>query len=315
MADERRFTVHLRLALLMLCLCGTTHGQSFSFVALGDTAYNGERDYSAYRALIGKINAAQGAFAIHVGDIWGVGDCHDQRIQQVREQFQSFAGAVIYTPGDNEWVDCDQRTMGGYEPGERLEKLRQVFFADDRSLGRKPIRVVRQSAISPYQLFAENQRWVHEGVLFFTLNVPGSNNNYKPENLLDLTEAYNRNQANVAWIRDCFRVALAENHAAVVVAFHADLFDRKSKAMGAYRSIVDEIRLAADRYGKPVLLVHGDSHKFMVDRPLLKSRGEAQPPLHANVTRLQVFGAPELKAVRVTVDLGTPWVFGFAPLY
>jgi hypothetical protein len=28
-----------------------------------------------------------------------------------------------------------------------------------------------------------------------------------------------------------------------------------------------------------------------------------------------VFGAPELKAVRVTVDTETPWVFGYEPLY
>jgi hypothetical protein len=33
------------------------------------------------------------------------------------------------------------------------------------------------------------------------------------------------------------------------------------------------------------------------------------------VTRLQVYGAPELRAVRVSVDTEMPWVFGFTPLY
>ena len=31
--------------------------------------------------------------------------------------------------------------------------------------------------------------------------------------------------------------------------------------------------------------------------------------------RLQVYGDPEVRAVRVTVDPDTPWVFGFEPLY
>jgi hypothetical protein len=34
-----------------------------------------------------------------------------------------------------------------------------------------------------------------------------------------------------------------------------------------------------------------------------------------NVTRLQVYGWPDLKAVRVMVDVAKPWVFGFEPLY
>jgi len=45
------------------------------------------------------------------------------------------------------------------------------------------------------------------------------------------------------------------------------------------------------------------------------SQGEEKPPLYANITRLQVYGAPELKAVQVNVDTETPWVFSFQPLY
>jgi len=37
--------------------------------------------------------------------------------------------------------------------------------------------------------------------------------------------------------------------------------------------------------------------------------------LHDNLVRLQVYGAPEIKAVKVDVDPATPWVFGFTPLY
>ena len=45
------------------------------------------------------------------------------------------------------------------------------------------------------------------------------------------------------------------------------------------------------------------------------SRGEVDQPLYGNIVRLQVYGAPELKAVKVGVDTETPWVFSFEPLY
>jgi len=34
-----------------------------------------------------------------------------------------------------------------------------------------------------------------------------------------------------------------------------------------------------------------------------------------NLTRLQVYDRPDMKAVRVSVDTSKPWVFGFEPLY
>jgi len=46
-----------------------------------------------------------------------------------------------------------------------------------------------------------------------------------------------------------------------------------------------------------------------------QSQGEAQLPKYGNVMRVQVYGAPELRAVRINVDTATPWVFSFAPLY
>ncbi len=56
-------------------------------------------------------------------------------------------------------------------------------------------------------------------------------------------------------------------------------------------------------------------HEFIVDRPFFESQGEDTPPKYANITRLQVYGAPEIKAVRVSVEPKTPWVFSFSPLH
>lgn len=110
-------------------------------------------------------------------------------------------------------------------------------------------------------------------------------------------EAVERNRANVAWIQATYAHATASDASAVVIAMHASLFDDAA---------------GNGDFGKAL---HGDYHEFVVDRPFLVSQGEVRPPKYGNVTRLQVFGAPELRAVRVNVDTATPWVFGFEPLY
>ena len=42
--------------------------------------------------------------------------------------FSLFESPLIYTPGDNEWTDCHRRSNGGYDPLERLGRLRDVLF-------------------------------------------------------------------------------------------------------------------------------------------------------------------------------------------
>ena len=60
--------------------------------------------------------------------------------------------------------------------------------------------------------------------------------------------------------------------------------------------------------------LNGDDHTFVVDRAFRAGRSESAPPKYDNITRLQVLGAPDLRAVRMTVDTDTAWVFGFSPL-
>ena len=75
-------------------------------MALGDTAYNLDRDLPVYERLIDSINDSVPAFTIHVGDTWGVLECTEQNHLWVRGWFDRFDHPLIYTPGDNEWTDC-----------------------------------------------------------------------------------------------------------------------------------------------------------------------------------------------------------------
>ena len=49
--------------------------EKFEFVAIGDTAYQGEPSIEAYAQLIELINEQDIAFSVHVGDIWGASMC------------------------------------------------------------------------------------------------------------------------------------------------------------------------------------------------------------------------------------------------
>jgi hypothetical protein len=298
------------LPLVWVLISTTSFGQSaFSFVALGDLPYGTpERSGPPYRALIDRINQIEPAFSVHVGDIKsGSTLCSDEEFAQQKTHFQRFKGAVFYTPGDNEWTDCHRVNNGGFDPLERLGKIRQVFFTPGLSLGLNPIKASNQSSVQPqYGQFIENMRWIHHKVLFVTLHIVGSNNNLESRDMAAVREFFERDSANVAWIRASFEQAIQMQAYAMVVSFQADVLEGKTVWedfpgwSGFRQSIGDTLLPLAQRWGKPVLIVHGDSHQFKIDQPFMLEK----KPLR-NVTRLIVPGASDVRAVMVNVKGGS----------
>lgn len=280
--------------------------QGFSFVALGDLPYGTpEKAYGPYRALIDRINTLDAKFSIHVGDFKsGSSLCSDQEFAQQLAHFQRFKGAVVYTPGDNEWTDCHRANNGSYDPLERLAVLRQRFYKPGQSLGQQPLTLQNQSQVMPsHARFVENQRWMHQGVLFATVHIVGSNNNLEGRELAAVQEFFERDAANVAWIESSFEQARQQQAKAVVLTFQADVFESKTvwedfPGWSGFRKSIGETLLPlASRWGKPVLVVHGDSHQFKIDQPFQLHK----KPL-PNVTRLIVPGASDVRAVKVSVQ-------------
>lgn len=207
-----------------------------------------------------------------------------------------------------------------------LENIRQVFFSKPESLGAKRLKLTRQADESDYKEMVENARWSHQEVSFATINVPGSDMNFTINNEARAIEAIRRNKANVAWVKQVFAKAKADKSKAVVLAIHASLFVDGSGGEfsnhklrggmgGPYYWITRAIKDEAAAFEKPVLLINGDFHEFVIDQPFRVDQGEGEAPKFDNITRLQVYGAPDIRAVKVSVDTSTPWVFGFSPLY
>jgi hypothetical protein len=291
--------------------------ESFSFVALGDTTYANPADDPIYGQLIDAINAQRPAFSIHVGDTKGYGDCGRKFQESQLDFFAHFAGPVFYTPGNNEWADCWKANRGSADPTEILALMREVFWSRAESLGRVRMPLVRESEELPeFAEFAENARWTFGDATFATLNLAGTHNNQDLRVEKYWREFARREQANLAWVKASFAAARRAGHRAVVLAFHSNPFDKELRYEGGpFESIVKAFEAEAESFDGQVLVVHGHYHEFTIDRPLTQLDLDKPGVSHPNVTRLQVYGWPDMKAVRVSVDTAKPWVFGFEPVY
>lgn len=299
----------------------TASAEPFSFVTLGDMPYGApETAYPPYERLIKAINRAGPDFVIHVGDIKSGGTpCSDTEFDNQLAFMNQFADPVIYTPGDNEWTDCHRKKAGEMDPLERLETLREMFFATINSLGARTLPLTRQPTEQPvFQRYPENVRWTKNDVTFVTLHIVGSKDNGR-----DKDERAARREANLAWLKAGFDAAMGSK--AMVVSIHADPFkingkfgerDNKDPLWVVRKPFDDYMDLLIERavhFGKPVLFIHGDSHVFRIDQPFWVRDGGWFSSID-NITRLEVFGDKDVHAVEVSVDPDSPEVFGFKPL-
>jgi len=290
--------------------------EPFTFIALGDTTYEPTQDDAIYHDLITLINSRHPAFTIHVGDTKGFGDCGAEFQEKEKARFNTYESAVIYAPGNNEWADCWRAENFEADPVAILNILRQTFFSDNMSLGQNPIPVMRESDDPNFSEIRENAMWEKGGILFVTLHIVGSGNNLVALNEDMFREFLSRDLANEAWIKKAFEKVEAEGLEGVVFAFHSNIFDDNP----AYRAGPFERTRAALREGvagttAKVLVVNGHYHELVIDTPWQVQDFATNSYTFGNLTRLQVPGWPQHKAVEVTVEPGTPWLWSFKPVF
>ncbi len=306
----------------------------FEIGLIGDQQYDAESD-AKFPHLMDDVNRANLVFVVHVGDFKDgtAPPCDDALFKLRKEQFDSSRNPLIFTPGDNEWTDCHDPKAGGYDTTERLAKLREVFFQGNQSLGQRRLTVKRQSDNPQYAKYRENVRWSYGNVLFITLHTVGTNNNLGRVSAAD-AEYRERNAANLAWLKEAFDIAKREGSRGVGIFTQANPYFEQRYPPARLRTLLRppaidgknvlqpsghadfmlalEVEVVA--FEKPVVLLHGDTHFFRVDKPLFRSK-EAGPKNFGrqveNFTRVETFGAPEAHWVRVIVDPTDPHVFTF----
>jgi hypothetical protein len=308
------------------------HGRRYEIGLFGDMPY-GDAGRAQYPAVIAAMNRADLAFSVFDGDIKnGSEPCyadgaaqapadpgHPDVYKYALNLFDQFRAPVVYVPGDNEWTDCDRPSTQGptADAVQRLDYVRQVFAGTDRSLGRRTIPLTRQAA--PYR---ENVTWAAGPVTYLGLNVPGSDNDHIPDGdtkdgpQAEANAEYAaRNAANLAWIHAGFAAAERRGSRAVMIVLQADMFgDSPDHPEGTTADPTDHfadtkaaIARESAAFGKPVVVVNGDSHYLTIDKPFTDDAGNTI----MNVTRVMTFGSKLNHWVSATVDPDDPQVFTF----
>ena len=275
-------------------------GSGFEFGVIGDFPYTAEQR-PMFDRLIEDMNAEPLAFALHVGDI-GASACTDTHLRDTRAAFDRFAEPLVYTPGDNEWTDCHQ---SGHDPLARLGRVREELASEPRSHGRRTLALERQLPGYP-----ENSRFSFGDVTFIGVHQVGSNDGLGRTPEGD-AEHRARAEANQGWLRAGFESATTAGSKGVVVFMQANPdFERYAVAVPTgHTDFLRALEREVLAFRRPVLLVHGDTHTFQVDKPLLgpdRRRVES-------FTRLETFGSPDVHWSRVVVDDRHPELYSFIP--
>lgn len=296
-----------------------------TLAVIGDTPY-GASQLAAFPSLVEDVNRDPKVRGVlHLGDIkTGSSPCTSEYFATVAGLFETFADPLVYTPGDNEWTDCHRAGAGGYDPLGRLDAVRATFFAEPgRTLGRHEAKVLTQGDDPAHATYVENVRWVESQVAFATVHVVGSNNDLAPwfgsaetpeQRARRLAEFDQRLAADLAWIDQTFDIAEAQSLEGVVLAMQADMWDAFSVAnalpLDGFTAIVRRIASRARAFGGQVLILQGDSHRFLVDNPLATGdpvHGVAEPV--PNLTRIVVEGETSAEWLRLTIDPASPQLF------
>jgi len=352
----------LAFSLVSACLTLPAHAD-YAIGLWGDVPYSDLQATVGVPNMIADMNAQSLAFTVNDGDLKAGNatagsitptSCADAMYIQALNYMNQLKAPAMFTPGDNDWTDCDRPKNGAYNAVERLDYERSLFFADNYSQGMRRMRQQVQTA--PLCLNAagqpaacvENRRWNVDEVTYVTLNIPGSCNNLCDTTLdyaLDQAEFAARNAANIAWLKDSFAVAKSSKSAAIMVisqanpgwdrtdATRAPLRDPRTLAEktqsivnnaivetdstnpDGYKDFLNALRDEVVAFRKPVSYVHGDSHYFRVDKPLLDATGKRLE----NFTRVETFGNNaangnnDVHWLKVKVEPKSREVFSYQP--
>src|SRR5262249_45776732 len=135
---------------------GNGNNKTFEYTVglWGDLPYNDVQAQTGVPNLIADMNNSDISFSIHDGDLKaGSGTagsatpptCSGAPYQQSLKYLNSLQAPAFFTPGDNDWTDCDRPANGSFNSLERLQHERDVMFSTDRSFGQQTMQTEVQS--------------------------------------------------------------------------------------------------------------------------------------------------------------------------
>lgn len=190
--------------------------EAYTLAVFGDFPY-GPAKLADAPGLFALINSDPKVdIVVHLGDIkaGSSSPCTTAYFDTIRTLFATFRDPLVYTPGDNEWVDCHvaNKNNGLFTPTERLQTVRSMFFpVAGLTIGGRKKQVLTEADDPANSAFIENVMWQESQIVFATLNLQGSNDDLAPWGTplpadggnypSQADERKARVQANQAWLR------------------------------------------------------------------------------------------------------------------
>jgi hypothetical protein len=257
----------LLMTVLLVCLASCASGAPvgpLTFCIMGDVPYKPEEHAILAKQL--RELPADCRFVMHVGDI----QPGPKEIPVTEENYKKVAAILkqspvplFIVPGDNEFNDpVNHEEAWGF--------WNRHFLRFEEHWPNRPA-TARQAQRQ------ENVAWVTEGVLFVGINLVGGR-------IHDRSEWRLRHAQDAAWVAEQFEGHKAEVSCAVLFA--------QANPTRNHADFMTALNAAATAFEKPVLFVHGDGHKWIMDRPF-----EAQ-----NILRVQVDMGGIAPPLQVTID-------------
>jgi hypothetical protein len=245
--------------------------------------------------MIAEINGTDILFSSHLGDFKSSSsECTDANLDENIRRFDSLSRPLIYTPGDNEWLDC------GSSRDVRLARIREAVFRGDGASSRG--RTTRGLASQAAAGYPENAMWSEPSVTFATLHVVGGGDD-QGRSVGQLRRAH-----TIEWMRSAFRSARDAGHAGIVLLAQDSPYNPDGSVSSSYRDLADALRAETLAFSGEVLWIQGDGHTYRNDQPMRASDGSTV----ARFRRVQVEGESKVSYVRLRIEPGAAPLFSIS---
>ncbi|WP_229217867.1 hypothetical protein [Rugamonas apoptosis] len=267
------------------------------------SANTGGGDESALRRILADASAANPAFVIATGVKAGAEPCSDKLYAQRRQLFNEVDAPLIVSLAGDDWTEC-LNSAGRSNAIERLNRLRELLYADSQSLGSRRLTLTRQSGTAKFRSYAENAHWEYGNVLFATINLPAKNNHFRPEAGRN-SEYEDRLVANRAWLHRLFTLAEHRKLDGLVLFSDGDVGLQAEKSF----SLLSGFLPKQDGYAEPRRQISNLAEQYKGTVLLVDTQGTGNEPAinwHGKVGHLSL--AADWAEVRVAPGAATLFV-------
>ena len=216
-------------------------------------------DDSALRQAISETDDDNLAFVVVNGIKSAEENCSDNLYLERKILFDGAKNGLIVSLAGADWTGC-RNVTGRSAAIERLNRLRELFFAEDFSFGASKLPMSRQSNAAKFRGYAENARWEFGPVLFATVNLPADNNHF----LLAAgrnNEFEDRSIANREWLQRLVTIAARRKLLALVLFCDSDPLTLPSPPprRDGYAEIRAQLVQLTSHFPGRILIVHDRS--------------------------------------------------------